>query len=178
MNELVRILSLLQETDAAASRVQQDIKSNPHDEVSRINAAAIHKRRSDLERRLNRELRVGQSDLVQYHIAKTEDREYPVLAVAKAIAGFQELVTSVFDAIRTAPKQRYRPSPESTALSSLDFGMALPVGSVVVSMTVPNERLIAVKSDLDQTFDSVFRILNTKESESRSRKLLSRMNRL
>jgi hypothetical protein len=43
--------------------------------------------------------------------------------------------------------------------------MALPVGSVLVSMSVKNDRLLAIKSELDQTFDRVFEILNTRDSE-------------
>lgn len=166
MNELARILSQLQETDSVSAQFERVLQTNPNDEVARINSESVLKRRSDLERRLSNELRSTQADLVEYHVSRTEDEKYPVLAIAKAISGFQELVTSVFDALKSAPKQRYRPSAENTALSSLDFGMALPVGSVLVSMSVPNDRLLAVKSELDQTFDSVFKILNTKEPEA------------
>jgi hypothetical protein len=166
MNELARILSQLQETDNVSAQFERELKTNPNDEIARINSEAVLKRRMDLERRLSSELRSTQADLVEYHVSRTEDEKYPVLAIAKAISGFQELVTSVFDALKSAPKQRYRPSAENAALSSLDFGMALPVGSVLVSMSIPNDRLIAFKTELDETFENVFKILNTKEPEA------------
>lgn len=165
MNEIQRLLDQLQDTDSATLHFQQLAQGDPHNILHAINVRAVRKRRTDLERRLNAELKTTQADLVQYHIKKTEEDRYPVLAVAQAISGFQELVTSVFDALRSAPKKRYRPQPDNLALSTLDLAMALPVGSVLVSMSVENNRLLAIKSELDQTFDRVFEILNTRESE-------------
>jgi hypothetical protein len=48
----------------------------------------------------------------------------------------------------------------------LDFAMALPVNSVLVSLSIENERLLAVKSELDQTFERVFEILKARDSEA------------
>jgi hypothetical protein len=41
--------------------------------------------------------------------------------------------------------------------------MVVPVGSVFVSMSIENERLIALRSDLDVTFERVRQILTTRE---------------
>jgi hypothetical protein len=164
MSEIHRLLELLQETDKAADRIDKLATEHPDEETYRINSYALHKRRSDLERRLNRELSLSQSDLVEYHIERRTER-YPALALARALINFQELVTSVFDAIRSTPKQRYRPSPENVELSTLDFAMALPTGSIVVSLSVENERLLGIKSDLDATFDRVFEILRTRDAD-------------
>jgi hypothetical protein len=41
----------------------------------------------------------GVGDLVQYHVEGPEADRYPAVAAAKAILGFQELITSVFDAM-------------------------------------------------------------------------------
>lgn len=165
MNEIHRILELLQDTDEASVRFEQLTRDNPDDLANLVNVRAVRKRRADLERRLNAELRTSQADLVQYHIKKTEEDRYPVVAVAEAISGFQQLVTSVFDALRSTPKKRYRPQPDNVALSTLDLAMALPVGSVLVSMSIENNRLLAIQSELDQTFERVFEILNTRDSE-------------
>lgn len=165
MNEIQRILDQLLDTDAAVAHFERLAEGQEFDPIHASNLRAIQKRRGDLERRLSNELKATQSDLVQYHVSKPQGDRYPVMAVANAIAGFQELITAVFDAIRSAPKQRYRPSPENAALSSLDFAMALPVQSVLISMSVENERLIAVKSDLDLAFERVFEILSTRETE-------------
>lgn len=163
MNEIVRLLEQLRDTDAASVELKHATE-NPHDEVFAVNMDAILKRRADLEQRLMTELRVSQTDLVHYHVKRAPDERYPVLAIASAVAAFQELVTAVFDAIRTTPKQRYRPSADNLVLSTMDLASAVPVGSVLVSMSVANERLIAVKSDLDLTFEHVFKILQAREA--------------
>lgn len=165
MNIIEHLLKQLQDTNSAAARIAALRQEDPSDDLNRVNTDAILKRRNDLERRLSTELRYTQSDLVQYHVEREDSDRYPALAVAGAIAKFQELVTAVFDALRTTPKQRYRPSPESIELSTLDFAMALPIGSVVVSMSIANERLIAIQSDIDETFDRVFKLLDTNTSD-------------
>jgi len=165
MNQIHRLLEQLQDTDSTVEQLERLAADSPNDPAYAINARAIRKRRADLERRLNAELRITQADLVQYHVERTDINRYPVTAVAKAILGFQELVTSVFDAIRTTPKQRYRPSADNIELSTLDFAIAVPVGSVLVSMSVENERLLALQSELDQTFERVFEVLNTRDSD-------------
>ena len=165
MTSLEQLLQQLRDTDFAVDRLEREIGDHREDQLYLLNAEAVKKRRNDLERRLHDELRSTQSDLVEYHVMRTGPQRYPALAVAKAISGFQELVTAVFDAIRTTPKQRYRPSADNIELSTLDFAMALPVGSVVVSMSIENERLIVLQSELDQTFERVFKILKTKDSE-------------
>lgn len=162
MSQILKLLDDLRDTDTVSERLRE---LEPDQEILRENLEGIQRRREVIARRLNEELRTSQSDLVQYHVRKNEDDRYPVLAVAKAISGFQELVTSVFDAIRSAPKKQYRPLADNVVLSTLDLAMALPVGSVLVSMSVQNDRLLAVKSDLDQTFDRVFEIINTRDSE-------------
>ena len=162
MSHITKLLDALRDTDAVSERLRE---LEPDQDILRENLEGIRRRREVLAMQLNKELRSSQSDLVQYHVKKNEDERYPVLAVARAVAGFQELVTSVFDALRSAPKKQYRPQADNVALSTLDFAMALPVGSVLVSMSVENDRLLAVKSDLDQTFDRVFEIMNTRDSE-------------
>jgi hypothetical protein len=165
MSQLQRLLDQLQDTDQAVARFEKLAAESHDEEALGVNIDAIRKRRADLERRLDAELRTAQADLVQYHIHREEVDRFPAAAVGKAMQGFQELVTAVFDAIRSVPKQRYRPSPESVELSTLDLAMVSPVGSVLVSMSVENERLIALESDLDATFKRVSQILTTSEPD-------------
>jgi hypothetical protein len=164
MNQIELLLDQLRDTDEAADMLAQLMRNDRFDEANKVNANALHKRRADLERRLSAELRITQSDLVQYHVQRTEVDRYPAAVVAKAIIGFQEIVTAIFDAIRSVPKQRYRPSPDNVQLSTLNLATAFPARSILVSMSVENERLLAVKSELDQTFERVFQILTTRDS--------------
>ena len=72
-------------------------------------------------------------------------------------------MTAVFDALHTVPKQRYRPAPESLELSTFEFAGA-SVGSVIVSLAVPNDRLLIGEFELDRTLGLVERTLSARES--------------
>lgn len=162
MNKLQLILDDLQDSNSTANRLGKLVGENPDDDILHINLNAVLKRKKTLERQLSQELRGTSSDLIQYYVERVDSEKYPAGAVAKAILSFQELVTAVFDAIRTTPKQRYRPSTESTELSSLNLALVAP-GSINVSMAIENERLLTIESDLDRTFEYVISLLNARD---------------
>lgn len=166
MNTISFILEQLRDTNATISALDETGDDDEQRAIAAINARSLNKRKSDLERRLSDELRTSRSDLVRFHVNEPGRDRYPVLAIANSLARFQELLTAVFDAIRSSPKRRYRPSPENVDLSTLEFAMALPTGSVEVSLSVSNDRLIAIKSDMDLTFEWAFRLLNTSDASS------------
>jgi hypothetical protein len=173
MTQIRRILNDLQDTDLTLERLKALALQDPHDEITRINSEGIEKRRKDLERKLNYELRHDHADVVEYKIERVEISNYPAKAIASSILTFQELITSVFDAIRTTPKKTYKPSPASIELSAMDFAGAR-AGSVVVAMSVHNERLLAVQSELDQTFDLVISLLHAR-TDTELRELVNRV---
>src|SRR5690242_5691472 len=107
MNTLDFLLDQLRDTNGISGELQKFLEQHPDDAAARLNIGSIDKRRADLERRLSDELRAGQNNLVKYHINERLNDRYPVLAVANTVAKFQELFTSVFDAIRGTPKRRY-----------------------------------------------------------------------
>jgi hypothetical protein len=86
------------------------------------------------------------------------------LGLSKILAEFQQLVTTVFDAIKTnKPKTRARIAPDLVQMSSFDFGYVAP-GSLEVVLTVPNERLLLVESDLDRAVSTVFQLMKSTDS--------------
>jgi hypothetical protein len=171
MTQIRAIISDLQDTDLTLERLLA--LAEPLDEITLFNVETIRKRRKDLERKLNYELRTEQADVVEYKVERVEVRNYPTKAIATSILTFQELVTSVFDAIRTTPKKTYKPSPTSIELSAMDFAGAR-AGSVVVALSIHNDRLLAVKSELDQTFDLVVSLLHAR-SDADLRELVNRV---
>ena len=164
MSELMRIVESLQETDAAVAHLTGAVAESPDDDVLRINAEAVTKRQRDLVRRLDYTLHLKQAEIVRYRVVREWSNTYPAKAVAAAIETFQELVTAVFDAVRTGPKMRYRPSQESLALSTFDFADA-GAGSVIISLAIPNDRLLAGETQLDETLALVERALSARESD-------------
>ena len=163
MSELQELVQNLEETSAAVENMARALESAPDDDVLKINAASICRRRDDLVRRLDYALHTKQQELIRYRIMRDWTDAYPAKAVAASMLAFQELVTSVFDAIRSQPKQRYRPSLENIALSTFDFAGAA-AGSVVISLAVPNDRLLVGETELDETLGLVERALSARES--------------
>jgi hypothetical protein len=173
MTQIRTIIGDLQDTDLTIERLLTLAQSQPDDDIARFNLETIKKRRTDLERKLNYELRTEQADVVEYKIERVEVGTYPAKAIAGSIVTFQDLVTSVFDAIRTTPKKSYKPSPASVELSAMDFAGAR-AGSVIVAMAIHNERLLAVKSELDTTFDLVVALLRAR-TDGQLRELVNRV---
>jgi hypothetical protein len=165
MSEISILVEDLTDSEAAVEYMERALAANPTDEILQINANSVRKRRDDLTQRLNYLLHTKQAEFVRYRILRSWTDSYPTAAVAKSMLAFQELVTAVFDAVRSRkPKAKYQPSPENASLSALDFAGAA-TGSVVVAMTVPNDRLIVGETDLDNAFQLVERVLSARASE-------------
>jgi hypothetical protein len=164
MNELVSTLDSLHDTDVVVAKLNKLVQASDQDAALRTNLEALAKRRRDLERRLGAQLRDDQLDLIEYRIEAASGEICPALAVARAIQHFQEMTTTVFDAVRASPKRTYQPSQENIELSTLHLAGAR-VGSVTMSLAIPNERLLAIQSDLDLTFELVFELLRLRNRE-------------
>lgn len=163
MTELQQLIENLQDTEGALVHLERAVADRPHDEILKINVESISKRRDDLVRRVDYALHVTQSEICRYSILRDWTDSYPAKAVASSLSTFQDLVTSIFDALRTAPKLRYRPSPENIELSTLNF-VGAGAGSVIVTLSLPNERLLVGETALDKTFLLVQKTLVARES--------------
>ena len=98
-------------------------------------------------------------DVCRYRFVPEQSDRYPLLSLTKILSEFQELVTTVFDAVKTGkPKSRGRSSADIVQQSSFDFGYAA-AGSLRIALMVPNERLLLVKSELDRSIDLVFQAM-------------------
>lgn len=155
MSYLSDILNDLGDTDRTLQELKALAAERSDDGVFRTNISAISKRRRDLERRLDSTLSAGQLDLIQLRVER-EDGSIPAAhIVARAVILFQAIVSGVFGAVRTETRPLAPPSPDIEALSSLTFATS-PNQADVVSLSIPNDRLLAIRSDLDVTLDLVF----------------------
>src|ERR1700676_452746 len=105
MSRLLFILKDLQETAVALGDLQARISKDPTDDILRVNAETLGKRRRDLELRLDRELRGQQLDIVRYRIEHQQGKSIPAAGLASAVLLFQRIITCIFDAVRDRPKQ-------------------------------------------------------------------------
>lgn len=159
MKNLRRILGNLQDTDRVLDRLRAHTTQNPDDETVQVNWEEVVKRRKDLERSLHVELNDEQIDLVEYTIRRVDGAACSVRALAASLLLFQELVTVIFDAVRDGPKRRYSPLSDNIEQSTFECFTMKTGPAAVVSMVIPNDRLLAIKSDLDVSLDLLLLVM-------------------
>lgn len=164
MNGLLDLREKLQDTHATMRRLQAAIAASPDEEGLVLMAESLMQRQASLEASFSEAANAEQLDICKYRLIPEMGNTYPILGVAKILGEFQQLVTSVFDAIKThKPKARARIAPELVQLSTFDFGYAVP-GSLEIVLTIPNDRLLLVESELDQAVSTVFRLMKSDDS--------------
>jgi hypothetical protein len=160
MTQLTETLVELREIEAEIARVDHLIAQHPQYESLLVDRDSLLKRQNSLEVAFATLADHEMIDVCRYSFIPEESDRYPLLSLTKILSGFQELVTTVFDAVKTGkPKARATHSAESVQQSSFDFGYAA-AGSLRVALMVPNERLLLVESDLDRSIDLVFQAMS------------------
>jgi len=161
VSRIAEIAEGLSDADAVAEELRRMQESHPEDTTLAINRDAVLRRRGDLEAELGRLLAGEQADLVRYRVELFDGSDAPVLGVARSIVLFQTLLTAVFDAVRGKPKRLYQPSAENIRLSSLHFARA-PSAGAAIHFVIPNDRLLALESELDVAFDLMFELFDAR----------------
>lgn len=157
MSSLYDALEKLQDTHATMTRVSKELAHDPDDYALNLTMRSLQARERKLVHEFQELAHADFQDVCVYRLVDEARRRFPITAVADVLKEFQGLVTLVFDALRTGPKKQIRHSVEAEALSAFHFGYASP-GSLAVVMTVPNERLLVDRSDLDRAVETVFGI--------------------
>jgi hypothetical protein len=87
-----------------------------------------------------------------------------VKGITAVLGTFQEVFTTVYNAIVNGPKQTSKVSAEIAVASSFGFAFTFP-GSVGVMMTLPNDRLLVGETDLDQAMSKTLQLLTADDSD-------------
>lgn len=150
MSKLSEIQEKLLETNAAIEEVQKAIINDPKSQSLSVTIKSLEKRYEKLEADFQTEVNNLGIDVCSYRIFGEES--YPTLRALSSILGdFQNLVSTVYDAIKTAvPKVRARISSDISAETEFRFGYTYP-GSLGVVLTIPNQRLLFGESYLDES---------------------------
>jgi hypothetical protein len=164
MNVLLDLREKLQDTHATMARLRTAIAVTPDDEGLALMAESLLRRQEVLEVGFSEIANSQHLDICKYRLIPESGDTYPILGLSKILAEFQQLVTTVFDAIKTKrPKTRARIAPELVQLSSFDFGYVAP-GSLEIVLTIPNDRLLLIESDLDEAVNTVFQLMKSDDS--------------
>lgn len=164
MTRFVATLTELRNIEAEIARVDDLITRHPEYESLLLDRDSLIKQQSSLERIFSSLADEEMVDVCRYRFIPEQSDRYPLLSLTKILTVFQELVTNVFDAVKTGkPKARAKHSAEITQQSSFDFGYAA-AGSLRIALLIPNERLMLVESDLDRSIELVFQAMQAKDS--------------
>lgn len=163
MNGLLDLRDKLRDTHAAMARLKDAVIADPEDQGLDLMLQSLERRQEDLETAFRQAANAEQVEVCSYRLIQEHD-SLPVAALGDTLKNFQVWLTTIFDAIRSGPKQRARVAADIVQQSTLDFAYAFS-GSSGFVFTVPNERLLIGDSDLDRTISAMFAMMRAKEQK-------------
>lgn len=137
------------------------------DEIEQFNLASMLKRQRDIAVKIDAELASTQNSMIQYRIIKEDGGKYPAKAVGEAMERFQDLLTSIYDALVHGPKRRFRPSIDSIQQTTLNFAGAT-AGSVRITLAAEDDRILLGDTELERALVLVEKTLSAQTVEDLS----------
>ena len=167
MSKLQRLIDELNDTARVSSRLSAEVDSHPDNEILRVNLSSVAKRQQDIARRINQHLGITQNSLIEYRIERTEKGRYPAKAVGEALEKFQDLLTSIYDALVHGPKKRFRPALDALEKTTLNFAGAT-AGSVRISLSAEDDRLLVGDTTMEKALVLVEKTLSAQTTDDLS----------
>ena len=160
MSRFQELVDLLAETDGLLERLRE----NGDDEFVRLNSLSVKRRRNEISAELDEYLAYKQRSFLVYRIMRAGEQRYPAKAVGGALEAFQDLLTSVYDALVTGPKKRFRPALESIEETLLEFGGASS-GSVKIFLAADDDRVLFDQTKLQRALQLVEKTLSAQSTD-------------
>jgi len=168
MTRILDLVEKIQDTQASISKLEKVAIENPESKSLALTIRSLYHREEDLQKSFSAVAAEDLVDVCSYRLAADNSAPYNVSTVSKVLGDFQNLLTIVFDAIKNnTQKQRADITPEIAKQSSLEFGYTFS-GSLGFVFTIPNERLLAVDSDLDLSIQAIFEMAKAQDSKALS----------
>ncbi len=164
MSKLRAILDRINDIEATIAQItaQSTVESAFAD---RLTLQSLESRRDKFREELAEITKQESIEVCDYRIIQSSGSSYALSAITSALHDFQDIFSIIFDAITTKPKQRFELSADIAEKTRLDFGFAY-AGSLGVALTIPNERLLAIDSNLDSAMKVVFSLLEIQSPEA------------
>jgi hypothetical protein len=168
MSDLSRLCDQLNDTQGAIEQLERAMAQFPAMDIPAslfLTRKSLDARFSQLEQEyLARCAQMG-VDICSYRLL-SEHKRPTVKAVAETTGGFQNLLSIVYDCLKNGPKSRQRVSADVALETELDFGYAF-AGSLGFVFSLQNQRMLpGFESNLDDSFRSIFRMLEIKDAQS------------
>lgn len=170
MSDFVSILNQTREAFASVARLEAASARAPADAALQINLAAKMKFAERVQSEFLEGARTDQIDVCRYRIIPGSDADYKVYGVSRSLMAFQEVVTSLFDAIQNGPKKNAKFSTEIRSLTGMSIAYTYP-GSLGVILTLPSERTL-FEGKFDEvvgTFQAIFSIRDQQDIQNLAR---------
>lgn len=162
MTRLAELQEQLQDTGAAIAQYERAIAANGSPSLM-AGLRSVQKRLTKLEEEFLHEAAHVGVDVCSYRLFSDTVVRPAAAAIFHAIGDFQNLYSTVYDAIKNGPRKRSTPTPATLEESSFKFGYCFS-GSVGIVLTFDNQQQL-VDSALDQTMQSVFDLAKSLTAE-------------
>jgi hypothetical protein len=164
MSEITQLCSEIEMLGARIKRLESLLASNPSETSLVIGINSAERRRAKLEVEFTELAASMELDVYRYRLIN--DGRLTLSAVSDAWLLFQRLFSVTFDAIKTGKKkQRARISDENAGLTAFGYGYSFS-GSLGVTLTLPNERLLAYDTEIDQATRTVFALSKSADTDA------------
>lgn len=161
MSTMQAVLERINDLEATISQIERSQTGKPSF-ATEVSLNSLMERRESLSLELAELTATNQVDICDYRLVANSSDGYALSGVTKALHDFQDLVAIVFDALVNKPKLRGNIPSEIAYKTQFDFGFSYS-GSLGVVLTIQNDRLLAVETDLDKTLKEVFALLRIKD---------------
>lgn len=162
MSTLLDVVERLRDTEQAIAQTEEAIAAHPEFAGSLALTLGSYARvKAELETTFQAITNRDQVDVCRYRIFEAATNP-SLRVVATALRDFQEIVTTVYDALKNGPKRKMTTSVESRAASTFGFAYTF-AGSLGIALTIPNDHLLTGKTTVDGTMETIFSILRSDE---------------
>src|SRR5258706_520721 len=169
MADLLDILQKLKDTEAALARARGMVAKYPNRTTLQSTITTLQKRHRSLETLFGATTESEYLDVCSYRLIPESGAQYTLWVLTRALGGFQDTVTLIYDAIKTGQrKERASWGADVSQETALNFGYSYS-GSLGFVFTIPNERLLLVDSTLDMAFRTLFEMAGASSSDELAR---------
>jgi hypothetical protein len=161
MPELLEIIEQLDDTEAAIARTEQEMTLHPEERSLRFVLASLEKRQDNLSSQFSAAAKARGVDVCTYRVFDRFSARPTLSAFVNALRDFQNLVTTVYDALHNGPKERLRVGVDSIAKTAFGFGFSF-TGSLGAVLTLPNEQML-FDTEIDDAIATVFQLARSEK---------------
>lgn len=168
LERLRRAQEVLLEAERAAVNFSQD-------RYVQANLLSLRTNVADLVLQWEAEARVAQRDVVRYRLIPSQASEYAIRSVATSLLDFQELFSTVFDALKNGAKRRAHLAADVLLETSFNFAFSYP-GSLGIAMSIDASSPGLFEGKFDAAVEAFMQVVEVQD-EDELRGLAERLGR-